>query len=57
MKNNNANFYLSMLVMFIAGAVAMWAVFRIATTPPTGPKTVVGSESSYSALQQSILKP
>lgn len=44
-----------MFLMFIAGAVAMWVIVRIATndTPPT---IIKGSEASYKDLQQSILR-
>lgn len=53
---DQVNFYLSMFIMFIAGAGAMWVIIHIATT--STPATVVGgSEASYDNLKQSILKP
>lgn len=52
---DKVNFYFSMLMMFIAGAGAMWVIVHAATT--LRPATVVGgSEASYTDLQQSILK-
>jgi len=54
--NSNGNFYLSMVFVFLAGALAMWAIVHIATTPPSSKPAVTGSEGSYSSLQNVILK-
>lgn len=46
-----------MLIMFLAGAMAMWFIVRLATKNSTPPPAVKGSEASYANLKQSILKP
>ena len=52
---DNANTGLALLIIFIAGALAMWVIIRIADKS-NNPKPVVGgSEASYKQLQQSIL--
>jgi len=45
-----------MLVVFLAGAMAMWFIAHLATTEKA-PSVVGGSEASYGSLKQSILKP
>lgn len=53
---DKVNTYFAMLVMFIAGALAMWVIIHAATIATTTPTVVGGSEASYSSLKQSILK-
>jgi hypothetical protein len=62
MIKDKVNFYFSMLIMLIAGVLAMWAIIYVATKPappqPSGTTTsnVGGTESDFNQLQQSLLK-
>jgi len=56
MMKDKVNFYFSMLIMLIAGVLAMWFIVRLATKDSTPPPAVKGSEASYNDLQNSILK-
>ncbi|MFA6519838.1 MAG: hypothetical protein WCT41_03405 [Candidatus Paceibacterota bacterium] len=56
---DKVNSYFATLILLIAGLGAAWLIYRLATTnnlknAVTG--TGVGTEASYSQLQQSILK-
>jgi hypothetical protein len=57
MMKDKVNFYFSMLIMLIAGVLAMWLIVRLATKDSTPPPAVKGSEASYLKLQESILNP
>lgn len=52
---DTANTGLALLIIFIAGAAAMWVIIRIADKSNTPAPVVGGSEASYKQLQQSIL--
>ncbi|MDE1919472.1 MAG: hypothetical protein KGH56_03465 [Patescibacteria group bacterium] len=52
---NTINSYFAILLITIAGAGATWLIVHVATANALT-TTVGGSESDYSALQQSILK-
>ena len=52
---DKVNFYLAMLIMFVAGAGAEWLIIHF-TNSNNFANTIGGSEASYSSLQQSILK-
>ena len=52
---DTANTGLALLIIFIAGAAAMWVIIRIADQSNTPKPVVGGSEASYKQLQESIL--
>lgn len=56
MMKDKVNFYFSMLIMCIAGVLAMWFIVRLATKDSAPPPAVKGSAASYNDLQNSILK-
>lgn len=53
---DRVNFYFSMLIMFIAGAIAMFFIVRVAENQSKPRSVVPDTEASYKQLQQSILK-
>lgn len=51
---DKVNSHFAVLLIVIAGAIAAWAIMRIADSDPFS-TTVSGSEASYSSLKESIL--
>lgn len=57
MMKDKVNFYLSVLIMCVAGVLAMWFIVRLATKDSAPPPVVKGNAASYNDLQDSILNP
>lgn len=53
---DRVNFYFSMIIMFIAGALAMFLIVRVAENQSKPRPATPDTEASYVQLQQSILK-